>query len=96
MWTPSGAVPWTVRPIGQKNAPSFFQRVMDEVLFKAHHYILTFVSVYIDDIMIATEGQRLTEEELVALHEKQLNQVTDILDAIQLIFRPEEARIKNL
>ena len=75
-------------PMGQKNAPSFFQRVMEHLLFNAHPELLAFVSMYIDDIMIAAEGQRLTEEELVALHEKQLNQVTDI----QLIFRAEEGR----
>ena len=40
-----------------------------------HPELRAFVSVYIDDIIIATEGEGLTEAELVALHEKQLNQV---------------------
>ena len=51
------------------------------------------MSVYIDDIIIATEGEGLTEAELVALHEKQLNQVLDILDATQLICGPKKGKL---
>ena len=79
--------------MGLKNAPSFFQRMMEDVLFKAHPELRAFVSVYIDDITIATEGGGLTEEELVALHEKQLNQVMDILDANQLICGPKKGKL---
>ena len=57
-------------PMGLRNAPSFFQRMMEDVLFTAHPELRTFVSVYIDDRIIATEGEELTEEEVVALHEK--------------------------
>ena len=79
-------------PVGLKNPPSFFQRMMEDVLFTAHPELRAFVSVYIDDIIIATEGEGLTEEELVAPHEKQLNQVMDILDANQLICRPKKGK----
>ena len=68
-------------PMGLKNAPLFFRRMMEIVLFTPHPELHAFVSVYIDDIIIATEVEGLTEEGLVALHEKQLNQVMDILDA---------------
>ena len=80
-------------PMGLKNAPSFFQRMMEDVLFTAHPELRAFVSVYIDDIIIATEGGGLTEAELVALHEKQLNQVLDILDANQLICGPKKRKL---
>ena len=73
MCTPCGPVQWTVIPIGLYNAPSFFQRMMEDVLFKAHPELRAFVSVYIHDIIVATDGEGLTEEELVALYEKQLN-----------------------
>ena len=93
MCTPCGPVQWTVMPMGLKNAPSFFQRMMEDVLFTTHPELRAFVSVYIDDIIIATEGEGLTEAELVALHEKQLNQVLDILDANQLICGPKKGKL---
>ena len=93
MCTPCGPVQWTVMPMGLKNAPSFFQRMMEDVLFTAHPELRAFVSVYIDDIIIATEGEGLTEAELVALHEKQLNQVLDILNANQLICGPKKGKL---
>ena len=90
---PCGPVQWTVMPMALKNATSFIQRMMEDVLFTAHSELRAFVSVYIDDIIIATEGEGLTEEELVPLHEKQLNQVMDILDADQLIFGPKKGKL---
>ena len=93
MCTPCGPVQWTVMPMGLKNAPSFFQRMIEDVLFTAHPELRALVSVYIGDIIIATEGEGLTEEELVALHEKQLNQVMDILDANQLICGPKKGKL---
>ena len=40
------------------------------------------------------EGQGLTDEELLALHEKQLHQVMHILDANQLIRAKKKAKLK--
>ena len=48
-------------PMGVKNAPSFVQRTMEDMLFTAHPELRAFVSVYRDDIIIATEGEGLTE-----------------------------------
>ena len=70
MCSPVGPAQGTVMPMGLKNAPSFFQRMMEEVLFSEHPELQEFVSVYIDDIIIATVGDSLTEQELVDLHEK--------------------------
>ena len=84
MCSPVGPVQWTVMPMGLKNAPSFFQQTMEEVLFSEHPELREFASVYIDDIIIATVGDGLTEQELVDMHEKQLNIVLDIVDKNQL------------
>ena len=84
MCSPVGPVQWTVMPMGLKNAQSFSQQMTEELLFSEHPGLREFVSVYIDDIIIATVGDGLTEQELVDLHEKQLNIVLDILDKSQL------------
>ena len=66
MCSPCGPVQWTVMPIGLKNAPSFFQRMMEDVLFTAYPELPAFVSAYIHDIIIATEGEGLSQKEQVA------------------------------
>ena len=80
-------------PMGLKNAPSFFEQMMEELLFSEHPELRELVSVYIDDIIIATVGDDLTEQELVELHEKQLNMVLDILDKSQLICGPKKGKL---
>ena len=93
MCSPVGPVQWTVMPMGLKNALSFSQPMMEEVLFSEHPELREFVSVYIDDIIIATVGDGLTEQELVDMHEKQLNIVLDILDKNQLICGPKKGKL---
>ena len=93
MCSPVGPFQWTVMPMGLKNAPSFFQRMMEEVLFSEQPELHEFVSVYIDDILIATVGDGLTEQELVDLHEKQLNIVLNILEKNQLICGPKKGKL---
>ena len=88
--SPDGPIQWTVMLMGLKDAPSFFQRRMDKVFFSEHRELREFVSVYIDDILVATVGDGLTEQELVDLHEKQLIIVLDIPDKNQLFRGPKE------
>jgi len=42
---------WFVMPFGLKNAPIFFQRIMDQVLERAD-----FLKCYIDDILVHSKG----------------------------------------
>ena len=79
--------------MGLKNGPSVFRQMMEEVLFSEQPDFSEFVSVYIDDIIIATVGNGLTEQELVNLHEKQLNIVLDILDKNQLTCGPKKSKL---
>ncbi|KAF3787424.1 putative enzymatic polyprotein [Nymphaea thermarum] len=46
-YTPNGLYEWLVMPFGLKNAPSQFQRRMDEI-FKGYDFIIN----YIDDFLI--------------------------------------------
>ena len=50
-------------PMGIKNGPAIFQRVMDHVLQG-----LDCADVYIDDIIMGSSGE--TEEELLANHDR--------------------------
>ena len=79
--------------MGLKNAPRFFQPMIEEVFFSQHPELGEFVSVYIDDIIVATVGDGLTEQELVDLHEKRLNIVLNILDKNQLICGPKKGKL---
>ena len=67
--------------------------MMEEVLFSEHPELRDFAFVYIDDIVIATVGDGLIEQELVDLHEKQLNIFLDILDKNQLICGPKMGKL---
>ena len=91
--SPVDPVQWTVMLMGLKNVPSFFERMMEEVLVSAHPELREFVSVHIDDIIIATVGDDLTEQELVDLHAKQFNSVLNILDKNQLICGPKKGKL---
>ncbi len=42
---------WFVMPFGLKNAPVFFQRIMDQVLKGPH-----FLKCYIDDVLVHNKG----------------------------------------
>jgi hypothetical protein len=42
---------WLVMPFGLKNAPIFFQRVMDQVFERAN-----FLKCYIDDVLMHSKG----------------------------------------
>ena len=64
-----GLYEYTVMPLGLSNAPSTFQRLMNEVMAG---YIDDFVGVYLDDILVYTDGS--AED-----HERDLRKVFDRL-----------------
>ena len=60
MCTPFGTVQWTVMPMGLKNGPSMFQKMMENVLFQKHQSprLPEFRSIYISNLLIATPFER--------------------------------------
>ena len=69
---------WRAMPMGIKNGPAIFQRVMDHVLQG-----LDCADVYIDDIIIGSSGA--TEEELLANHDRDVRAVLDRLRKEELV-----------
>ncbi|GAQ93446.1 hypothetical protein KFL_015370020 [Klebsormidium nitens] len=57
-WGPKGLYEWVVMPLGLKNAPAFFQRLMDTTLRAQYE----FCRCYIDDVIIFSKS---FEEHLV-------------------------------
>ena len=69
---------WRVMPMGIKNGPAIFQRVMDQV-----SQGLDRTDVYIDDIIIGPYSD--TEEELLANHNRDVRAVLDRLRKEELV-----------
>lgn len=65
-----GLFEWLVTPFGMANAPSTFQRFINFVL---REFLDDFVSAYVDDVLIYTEGTRAEHE----------NQVKRVLQKLQ-------------
>ena len=70
--------PWRVLPMGIKNRPATFQRVMDYVLQG-----LDCADVYIDDIIIGSSGD--TEEEPLATQDRNVCAVLDRLGREEVV-----------
>jgi hypothetical protein len=51
-WGPDGLYEWVVMPFGLKNAPAFFQRIMDSTLRTCRN----FARCYIDDIIVHSQS----------------------------------------
>ena len=50
-----GSFEWLVTPFGLANAPSTFQRYINRTL---QEYLDDFVSAYVDDVLVFTDGTR--------------------------------------
>ena len=77
---------WRVMPMGIKNGPAIFQRVMDHILQG-----LDRADVYIDDTIIGTSSE--TEEELSANHDRDVRAVLDRLRKEELVAWVSKAEI---
>ena len=94
MCTPCGTVQWTVMPIGLKNAPSMFQKIMESIFFQKHKALglQEFCSIYIDDLLIATLlGKNL--DECLQLHEQQVRKVLEVLRQEKLVCGPKKRKM---
>ena len=94
MFTPCGTVQWTVLPMGLKNAPSMFQKMMGTIFFHQHKSLnlQEFCRIYIDDLLIATPPGKNFNESL-KLHEEQVRKVLEVLRQEKLVYGPKKGKI---
>ena len=89
MSTPLGPMQWKVVPMGAKNGSAAFQRMMEDLLGPVRDYADPFV----DDIIIGSGTEDMTEDELIEAHEKDLRRVLSELDKHNMACKPTKASL---
>ena len=64
MSTPLGSMQWKVVPMGAKNGNAAFQRMMEDLVGP----VRDFVDPFVDDIIIGSGTEDMTEDELIEAH----------------------------
>ena len=89
MSTPLGPMQWKVVPMGAKNGNAAFQRMMEDLLGPVRDCADPFV----DDIIIGSGTEDMTEDELIEAHEKDLRKVLSELDKHNMVCKPAKASL---
>ena len=89
MSTPLGPMQWKVVPMGTKNGNAAFQRMMEDLLGPVRDCANPFV----DDIIIGSGTENMTEDELIDAHEKDLRRVLRELDKHNMVCKPTKASL---
>ena len=89
MSTPLGPMQWKVVPMGAKNGNAAFQRMMEDLLGPVRDCADPFV----DDIIIGSGTENMTEDELIDAHEKDLRRVLSELDKHNMVCKPTKASL---
>ena len=89
MSTLLGPMQWNVVPMGAKNGNAAFQRMMEDLLGPVRDCADPFV----DDIIIGSGTEDMTEDELIEAHEKDLRRVLSELDKHNMVCKPTKASV---
>ena len=89
MSTPLGPMQWKVVPMGAKNGNAAFQRMLEDLLGPVWDCAHPFV----DDIIIGSGTEDMTEDELIEAHEKDLRRVLSELDKHNMVCKPTKASL---
>ena len=84
MLTPLGPMQCKMVPMGAKNGNAAFQRMMEDLLGPVRDCADPFV----DDIIIGSGTENMTEDELIDAHEKDLRRVLSELDKHNMVCKP--------
>ena len=89
MLMPLGPMQWKVVPMGAKNGNAAFQRMMEDLLGPVRDCADPFV----DDIIIGSGTEDMTEDELIEAHEKDPRRVLSELDKRNMVCKPTKASL---
>ena len=89
MSTPLGPMQWKVVPMGAMNGNTAFQRMMQDLLGPVRDCADPFV----DDIIIESGTEDMTEDELIEAREKDLRRVLSELDKHNMVCKPTKASL---
>ena len=89
MSSPLGPMQWKVVPMGAKNGKAVFQRMMKDLLVPVRDCADPFV----DDIILRSGTEDMSEDELINAHEEDLRRVLDVLDRHQMVCKPTKASL---
>ena len=89
MSTTLGAMQWKVVPMGATNGNAAFERMIEDQLGPVRHCADPFV----DDIIIGSGTEDMTEDELIEAHEKDLRRVLGELDKHNMVCKPTKASL---
>ena len=89
MSTPLGPMQWKAVPMGAKNGNAAFQCMMEDLLGPVRDCADPFV----DDIIIGSSTEDMTEDELIEAHEKDLRRVLSELDKHNMVCKPTKASL---
>ena len=87
MSTPLGPMQWKVVPMGAKNGNAVFERMMEDLL----GLVRDCADRFVDDIIIGSGEEDMSEDELIKAHEKDLRRVLDVLDCQQMVCKLTKA-----
>ena len=89
MSTLLGPMQWKVVPVRAKNGNAVFQRMMENLLGPVRDCADPFA----DDNIIGSGTEDMTEDKLIAAHEKDLRKVLDELDKHSMVCKPTKASL---
>ena len=87
MSTPLGPMQWKVVPMGAKNGNAALQRMMEDLLGPVRN------DPFVDDNIIRSGTEDMTEDELIEAHEKDLRPVLSELDKHNMVCKPTKASL---
>ena len=80
---------WKVVPMGAKNGNAAFQRMMEDLLGTGRDC----ADLFVDDIIIVSGTEDMTEDQLIEAHEKDLRRVLSELDKHNILCKPTKASL---